>query len=69
MREKGRYECYKCGMVMDFASQLSPRSRCVMCEYESNQFNEKENERLRKKLADSHLVDKLNPLITGDIDN
>ena len=40
--------CYKCGKQ---ARELSPRSRCVRCEYESNQFNEKENEKLRNQIA------------------
>ena len=38
-------DCYKCG---NGNMQLSRRSRCVDCEYESNLFNEKENEKLRE---------------------
>jgi hypothetical protein len=47
------YECYQCG---EMVAELSPRSRCVMCEYNRAEFNEKENDTLRDKLANSHLV-------------
>lgn len=30
-------ECYECGAKVH---ELSPRSRCVMCEYRRSQFNE-----------------------------
>ena len=39
--------CYKCGVV---AHKLSPRSRCVTCEYQSNVINELENENLREAI-------------------
>ena len=37
-------ECYQCGAKVH---DLSPRYRCVICEYERAQFNEEENEILR----------------------
>ncbi|AGM47010.1 hypothetical protein AD45P4_00355 [Alteromonas phage vB_AmaP_AD45-P4] len=37
--------CYECGTRVH---ELSPRSRCCMCEYGRAQFNERENEQLRK---------------------
>ena len=39
--------CYKCDSTN---GPLSPRSRCVKCEYESNQFNEAEGEKLRNRV-------------------
>ncbi len=36
--------CYECGTPVH---ELSPRSRCCMCEYGRANFNEKENNRLR----------------------
>ena len=39
--------CYECGTRV---YELSPRSRCCMCEYGRAQFNERENEQLRKEL-------------------
>ena len=36
--------CYQCDMP---AEKLSPRSRCVTCEYERANVNEDENEGLR----------------------
>ena len=41
--------CYECEKVVPLG-QLSPRSRCVMCEHRRAVFNEKENEKLRKDL-------------------
>ena len=41
--------CYKCDAI---TGCLSPRSRCVKCEYESNLFNENENEILRAENAE-----------------
>lgn len=38
--------CYECGTRV---YELSPRSRCCMCEYGRAQFNERENEQLRKE--------------------
>jgi len=38
--------CYECGTRVH---ELSPRSRCCMCEYGRAQFNERENEQLRKE--------------------
>ena len=38
--------CYECGTRVH---ELSPRSRCCMCEYGRSQFNERENEQLRKE--------------------
>lgn len=37
-------ECYECGTRVH---ELSPRSRCCMCEYGRANFNEKENNQLR----------------------
>ena len=36
--------CYECGTPVH---ELSPRSRCCMCEYNRAKFNEEENDRLR----------------------
>ena len=41
--------CYKCGQ-MHQGHNLSPRSRCADCEYQSNLFNEAENDNLRAAL-------------------
>lgn len=41
--------CYECGTRVH---ELSPRSRCCMCEYGRAQFNERENEQLRKEQDD-----------------
>lgn len=38
--------CYECGTRVH---ELSPRSRCCMCEYGRAQFNERENEQLRRE--------------------
>lgn len=38
--------CYECGTPVH---ELSPRSRCCMCEYGRGEFNAKENEQLRKE--------------------
>lgn len=40
-------KCYKCDREV---KELSPRSRCVRCEYLSNQLNEVENEELRNTI-------------------
>ena len=40
--------CYECNKK---TNELSPRSRCVECEYRRAKFNEKENYELRKVLA------------------
>lgn len=37
-------ECYQCGAEVH---ELSPRSRCVTCEYERAMYNETENDVLR----------------------
>lgn len=39
-------ECYECGTKVH---ELSPRSRCCMCEYGRANFNERENNQLREK--------------------
>lgn len=39
--------CYVCGAV----AALSPRSRCVTCEYTRSVANEQENEELRKQIT------------------
>lgn len=41
-------ECYECGNLAD---KLSPRSRCVMCEHRRAEFNERENEEVRKEFS------------------
>ena len=46
-------ECYQCGKKV---FELSPRSRCVECEYHRAEFNAEENDVLRSKLKNSHLV-------------
>ena len=38
--------CYECGVPVH---ELSPRSRCCMCEYGRANFNEKENNQLREQ--------------------
>ena len=38
------HECYQCGTLVH---ELSPRSRCCMCEYDRANFNEEENNQLR----------------------
>lgn len=39
--------CYECGTLV---REVSPRSRCCMCEYGRATFNERDNEQLRQKL-------------------
>lgn len=40
--------CYVC----ETKAALSPRSRCVACEYKAAMFNENENEELREKIEE-----------------
>jgi len=40
--------CYQCGGP----GPLSPRSRCVVCEFNRAEFNAKENDELRAQLAE-----------------
>ena len=47
LESSGPHSCYGCGAV----TFLSKRSRCVDCEYTANQFNSKENDRLRNEIA------------------
>jgi hypothetical protein len=44
MDEWKKLECYQCGTHV---YELSPRSRCVNCEYSRGNFNEAEIENLR----------------------
>lgn len=46
--ELAQLTCYQCDTPAD---KLSPRSRCVMCEYKRGNFNEQENETLRGALS------------------
>lgn len=39
--------CYECGTLV---REVSPRSRCCMCEYGRATFNERDNEQLRQQL-------------------
>lgn len=39
--------CYECGTLVH---EVSPRSRCCMCEYGRATFNERDNEQLRQQL-------------------
>ena len=41
------FACYECGVPVH---ELSPRSRCCMCEYGRGEFNAKENAQLRQQL-------------------
>lgn len=50
MNELKEVECYECNRLK---TALSPRSRCITCEYRRAQFNEEENESLRYTLAES----------------
>jgi hypothetical protein len=45
MSEDVKTECYQCGKDV---YELSIRSRCVGCEHQRGDFNEAENDRLRK---------------------
>ena len=40
--------CYECGTLV---REVSPRSRCCMCEYGRATFNERDNEQLRQQLS------------------
>lgn len=42
--------CYECGTLVH---EVSPRSRCCMCEYGRATFNERDNEQLRQQLNGS----------------
>lgn len=52
LESSGPHSCYSCGEV----TFLSERSRCVDCEYKANQFNMKENDRLRNEIAISRQI-------------
>ena len=43
--------CYCCDRQVATTAELSPRGRCVRCEYQRSMANEKENELLRAALA------------------
>ena len=44
-------ECYECGATVP---ELSPRSRCIKCEYKNAQFNREENDKLREVCCGSN---------------
>jgi len=45
--------CYECGKIV---AELSPRSRCVTCEYKRCTQNERDNDLLQTELADLRLI-------------
>jgi hypothetical protein len=51
--------CYECGAKVH---ELSPRSRCVHCEYRRALVNEELNDELREQLHNAALVARRNSL-------
>jgi len=43
--------CYCCDRQVAIQDELSPRGRCVRCEYQRSKANEEENDELRAALA------------------
>lgn len=49
--------CYSCDREVAAQTDLSPRQRCVSCEYQRSLANEQENETLRALVEEKGLPD------------
>lgn len=49
--------CYSCDKEVSSLADLSPRRRCVSCEYRRSLANENENDELRAALASNGIFD------------